>query len=47
MLSDKQLEKLVQLFEQLSEKQQEEIVDVIQLKHLLETGKFIDEEEDK
>lgn len=47
MLSDEQMERLIELFIMSSEKQQEEILDAICLHYLTQTGKFIDEEEDE
>lgn len=47
MLSDEQMERLIELFIMSSEKQQEEILDAICLHYLTQTSKFLDEDEDE
>lgn len=46
MLSDKQMEKLVELFDALGEKRQNTLLDALHIKYFERTGQFADFEED-
>lgn len=47
MLSDEQLEKLAELFDALSEKHQDALLDQLHIKYFESTGKFADFEEEE